>query len=133
MIDADGFIEWCNVHGNKYGTSKNYIKQIQDSRKIPLLDIDIQGTYKFLKAFPQTRTLFIFPPSVKVLKERLTGRGDTTEEAMVKRLANAVSEVEQGNKNKDKQIGYKMVNKDIEEAKKLFVAMLESLYPRELH
>lgn len=54
MIEKDQFIEWFEVHGNFYGTSKGVIKDIQSENKIPLLDIDIQGTEKFCKVFPET-------------------------------------------------------------------------------
>ena len=75
MIEQDLFIEWFEVHGNFYGTSKSTIMEIQSKNRIPLLDIDIQGTEKFCKAFPETQTVFILPPSIEILKTRLTNRG----------------------------------------------------------
>ena len=54
MIKEDAFVEWFEVHGNFYGTSKGVIRDIQSKNRIPLLDIDIQGTEKFSKAFPET-------------------------------------------------------------------------------
>ena len=68
MIDKDDFIEYKQVHKNMYGTAKSQIRSIQAAGKIPLLDIDIQGTEDFLRAFPETNTLFVFPPSVSTLQ-----------------------------------------------------------------
>lgn len=68
MIEKDDFIEWCNVHTNMYGTAKSQIDSIRAAHQIPLLDIDIQGTVKFVKAFPETNTFFVFPPSIQVLE-----------------------------------------------------------------
>lgn len=68
MINRNEFVEWKNVHGNLYGTSKTQIKETQASKKIPLLDIDIQGTETFLESFPESNTLFIFPPSIETLE-----------------------------------------------------------------
>ena len=119
MIDADDFIEWCQVHSNMYGTAKSQIRSIQEEKKIPLLDIDIQGTEKFVKAFPETNTLFIFPPSIETLEQRLTGRGTETEETLKTRLQNARSEIAQGLEPPGEKclIGYKLVNNEIEVAK----------------
>jgi guanylate kinase len=52
---------------------------IQASKKIPLLDIDVKGSYKFAKAFPESIVLAVVPPSVDDLKKRLLGRGTETE------------------------------------------------------
>ena len=94
MIEADDFIEWCQVHSNMYGTAKSQINAIRADKRIPLLDIDIQGTVKFLKAFPETNTLFVFPPSVDDLRQRLEKRGTETEETLKTRLGNASKEIE---------------------------------------
>ena len=71
-----------------YGTSKSQIKRIQSEHKIPLLDIDIQGCEKFLKAFPETNTLFIFPPSIDILKTRMIMKELSKEDIKI-RLGNA--------------------------------------------
>jgi len=68
MIKEDAFIEYCEVHGNYYGTAKQAITKIQEEKCIPLLDIDIQGAIKFQKAFPQSNFVAIFPTSYDTLK-----------------------------------------------------------------
>ena len=96
MIDKDDFVEWCQVHQNFYGTSKSQIKDIMNEGLIPLLDIDIQGTIKFVKAFPETRTLFIVPPSIDEIERRLIARGTETEQSLQTRVKNASSEIKAG-------------------------------------
>ena len=63
MISEDKFIEHCEVHTNFYGTAKAQITSIQESKKIPLLDIDVQGAVKFHNAFPDSNFVAILPPS----------------------------------------------------------------------
>ena len=82
MIAANDFIEWFQVHGNMYGTADTQIKAIQAEKKIPLLDIDIQGTQKFVSVHPEANTLFVFPPSYEALEQRLTKRGTETPESL---------------------------------------------------
>ena len=60
------------------------------------MDIDIQGTETFLESFPETNTLFIFPPSIEVLEKRLRGRGTDKEEDIVKRIKNSRDEIQKG-------------------------------------
>ena len=93
MIKDDLFIEWFEVHGNFYGTSKATIVDIQSKNRIPLLDIDIQGTEKFCKAFPETQTIFLLPPSIEALKNRLTARGTEAADKIQKRIDNATKEL----------------------------------------
>ena len=89
MILADDFVEWAEVHSNMYGTAKSQIRSIQSDKKIPLLDIDVQGTENFLKAFPETNTMFIFPPSKDALEKRLRARGTESEATLATRIGNA--------------------------------------------
>jgi len=93
MIGKDEFIEHCEVHGNFYGTSKNQIQKIMDSKRIPLLDIDVKGAIKFKKAFPDSNFMAIVPPSVASLKQRLVARGTENEKTLATRLGNAPSEL----------------------------------------
>ena len=76
-----------------YGTSKAQISEMQSQGLIPILDIDIQGTEKFLKVYPESNTLFIFPPSIVELQARLEKRGTETDESMKIRMTNARKEI----------------------------------------
>lgn len=113
MIDDDAFIEWCNVHTNMYGTAKAQITKIQSEKKIPLLDIDVQGAKKFYKVFPQSNYCAILPPSLEKLKDRLVKRGTETAEKIEVRMKN--SEWEMRDLQTEKHIfNYRVVNDDLE-------------------
>lgn len=95
MISNDRFIEWAQFSGNYYGTTVDSVKQVMETGKTCILDIDMQGV-KSVKAKPDlnARFLFIAPPSVEDLRKRLEGRGTETEESLSKRLAAAAAELE---------------------------------------
>lgn len=93
-IDQGEFVEWAQVHGNYYGTSRKTLEQFWSKHKHVLLDIDVQGAESLRQAFPQNCfTVFIAPPSIEVLERRLRGRGTDSEEAIQKRMKNALEEL----------------------------------------
>ena len=87
-----------------------------------------------MKAFPETNTLFVLPPSIEILEKRLRSRGTDTEETIKTRITNSKSEIEQGIKTKDPSclIGYRLLNADLDKATKAFLRMFECLYESEL-
>jgi guanylate kinase len=94
-IAAGKWAEWALVHGNYYGTSADFLdKGLSDGRDI-LLDIDVQGTRQILKRYPNSVAIFILPPSLEVLEQRLTARGTDSAESIAVRLANAEKEMKQ--------------------------------------
>ncbi|WP_448872285.1 guanylate kinase [Desulfobulbus propionicus] len=87
-----GFLEWAEVHGNWYGTSVAEVETRCRAGKDVLLDIDVQGAAQVrLRANPVT--VFIVPPSLAVLEQRLRGRGTENEGTLAKRLNNARMEI----------------------------------------
>ncbi|KAF2077044.1 hypothetical protein CYY_001676 [Polysphondylium violaceum] len=91
---ADGkFIEFANVHGNYYGTSKKALQDVAAQGKLCILDIDVQGCEKVKKANIPCKFIFISPPDFSVLEKRLIGRGSETEETLKKRLDTAKKEM----------------------------------------
>lgn len=92
-IADDHLFEWAEVFGNYYGTSKNVIEQTMQQGIDVFLDIDWQGARQVKKLLPKTDSIFIVPPCRKVLRERLTGRGQDSEEVINKRMASAQSEI----------------------------------------
>jgi len=72
-----------------YGTAKAAIHKIQSEKKIPLLDIDVQGALKFEKAFPESNFMTVLPKNLAQLRARLVKRGTETAETLEKRLGNA--------------------------------------------
>lgn len=87
--------EWARVHGNLYGTSAQLITDTLDAGRDILLDIDVQGTRQILRRFPEAITIFIRPPSLEALKQRLSRRGTEDRATIDLRLANARSEMAQ--------------------------------------
>lgn len=70
------FLEWAEVHGNYYGTSKNWLKAQLAAGNDTLVEIDWQGAQQVRRVFPDAVGVFILPPSLEVLEQRLRGRGD---------------------------------------------------------
>lgn len=112
-IEEASFVEWEMVYpGMYYGTTVDEMKRIWNEGKTPLLDIDVQGALNVKKQFgEQVLTLFIEPPSLEVLKERLTKRGTDSTENIKTRIDKAEEEL--GYKNEfDKLI----LNDDLQKA-----------------
>ena len=89
MIDKGGLAEWARVHGNYYGTSRDFIEENLDSGAGIILDIDVQGKEQIEKVFPDCVSIFIMPPSMETLRQRLEGRGTNSAESIAKRMKNA--------------------------------------------
>lgn len=94
MIRKDGFLEYACVYDNYYGTPKEFVvNQISQGKNV-LLEIDIQGALQVKKKYPEGVFVFILPPSMQTLKDRIVGRGSETQESLNKRLSSAFGEIE---------------------------------------
>lgn len=93
MIERQEFLEWAEVHGNFYGTSKKWITEQLAAGSDVLLEIDWQGAQQVRACFPEAIGVFILPPSMEVLTERLTGRGTDSADVISRRLAAAQAEM----------------------------------------
>lgn len=94
MINSGGFLEHAQFSGNRYGTSKQSVTDIQKTGRICILDVEINGVKNIKKTDLNPRYVFLKPPSIEVLKERLQGRGTETEESLKKRLDTAQEALE---------------------------------------
>ena len=93
MIGQGEFLEWAEVHGNFYGTSKTWIvNRIVDNHDV-LLEIDWQGAQQVRALFPEAIGIFILPPSLEALEMRLRGRGTDSPDVIARRLAAAQDEM----------------------------------------
>ncbi|CAI5724067.1 unnamed protein product [Hyaloperonospora brassicae] len=92
-IAAGRFLEHAEVHGNLYGTSRRAVQEVQDQGKICILDIDIQGVKQVKQAGLRAKYLFVAPPSMDELEDRLRGRATETEDKIQLRLKNAAGEI----------------------------------------
>jgi guanylate kinase len=93
MVHKGEFAEWAEIHGALYGTSKKRLKEIVDSGVDAILDIDVQGVIQIKEEFPGGVYIFILPPSLEVLRERLEKRMVNAREEIEKRLEVAVEEM----------------------------------------
>jgi guanylate kinase len=93
-IKEDAFLEWEQVYENQYyGTLKSEIKRIWSEGKIVIFDVDVLGGLNIKKQYPkECLSIFIMPPSIEVLAERLIGRGSESDESVKKRLDKAEEE-----------------------------------------
>lgn len=111
MILADEFLEWARVYRNLYGTSKRKINEILGQGIDVLLDIDVQGGKLLREKIPDSVMIFILPPSLKILEERLKGRMSDSEDKILERIKSAKDEIREY-----KYYDYVIVNNTIEEA-----------------
>ena len=89
LIAADEFLEHAEVYGNLYGTSRRWIETTRATGADVLLEIDWQGARQVRKLFPDMTYIYILPPSIEVLRERLIKRGKDSAEVIERRLAAA--------------------------------------------
>ena len=93
MIAADDFLEYADVYGNYYGTSRRWIESELEGDHDVLLEIDWQGARQVKKLFPHMAGIFILPPSLPELRRRLQQRGKDSPEAIERRMASAREEI----------------------------------------
>ena len=99
-IKEDAFLEWEEVYENQfYGTLKSEVQRVWNEGKVVIFDVDVAGGLNIKKQYPkECLSIFIMPPSVDVLRERLRGRGSETDEKIEVRLAKAEEEIAKNQK-----------------------------------
>ncbi|MCU0238577.1 MAG: guanylate kinase [Pyrinomonadaceae bacterium] len=111
LISKDEFLEYAEVHGNYYGTSKTQVLSETEKGNDIILEIDVQGAEIIKPKLPEAVGIFILPPSFPVLRERLINRQTESAEDLALRLANSRSEVE-----KYSEFDYVVINEFVEKA-----------------
>ena len=94
MIESGELAEWACVHGDRYGTPKKALNDSADLGHHVVLDIDVQGALQIRDAIPDAKLIFVLPPSVDVLLERLKIRGTEESDILGLRLRSALEELE---------------------------------------
>ncbi len=92
-LNAGGFLESADVHGARYGTSQSSVDTALQAGYDVILEIDWQGAVQVRKLYPQAISIFILPPSVETLEQRLNNRGQDSSEVIAKRVAAARAEM----------------------------------------
>ena len=93
MIEEKEFLEYANVHGNLYGTPKQFVLEQVEKGEIVILEIDVQGALQVKEAYPEAVFVFLLPPSMSELKNRIKKRGTESEKDIDIRLKNAFEEL----------------------------------------
>lgn len=121
QIASDGFLEYAEVHGNMYGTSREQTERMTAEGKDVILEIDVQGADAVMAKVPDAVSIFILPPSFEVLKARLTTRATEGSEELALRLRNSYGEVIQYSKFK-----YVIVNDEVMSAARNLGAIIQA-------
>lgn len=121
LVDNNGMLEYAEFCGNMYGTPKSAVEEKLASGCDVILEIETKGAKQIKKKMPDATLIFILPPSVKELKRRLNKRGTETEDVIEKRVSEAKGEIEQAY-----DYDYVMMNGDLDEAVKDFVAIMKA-------
>ena len=115
------FLEYAEVHGNFYGTSRILINQFMQAGTDMLLEIDWQGAQQVMSQFPQTVSIFILPPSFEALEQRLNKRGQDSEQTINRRLLAAGGEIAHA-----PEFEYVIINQEFETALSELVAIVKA-------
>ena len=94
MVQNDGLLEYAFVHTNYYGTPKDFVFEEIEKGEIVLLEIDVQGALQIKKRYKEAVFIFLLPPSMSELKQRLINRDTETEEEINTRFSNAYKELD---------------------------------------
>lgn len=122
MIAANAFIEHANVYGNYYGTSLKAVESLSKQGYNVILEIDVQGAEQIRRLLPEATSIFILPPSMAELNERLRNRGTDSEDVIAYRLEKSRKEIEQS-----LLFDYVIVNEEITQAENDLLAIIRSV------
>lgn len=92
-VEAGRFLEHAEVFGNLYGTSRDWVQRQLDSDHDVILEIDWQGAQQVRRLMPEAVSIFILPPSLQALAERLNGRGTDSAEVIAHRLGESIADI----------------------------------------
>lgn len=128
MVDSSAFLEHARVFDNYYGTSQQHVEQQLLSGHDVILEIDWQGARQVRKLFPDSLSVFILPPSLQALKQRLNSRGQDSEEIIERRMNDAVNEM-----SHYAEFDYLLVNDDFDAALEQLRCIFSANRLRQLH
>lgn len=110
-VENNEFLEWAEFSGNYYGTKKSFVEKTLNKNIDLILEIEVKGAKQVKEKMPDATTIFIMPPSVETLEQRLRGRHTEDEETIQRRLNEAKREIEAG-----KNFDYTVINDNLEDA-----------------
>lgn len=127
MITAGEFLEYANVHGNCYGTAREFLRQAGRKGHDLLLDIDVQGAAQIKRNLTDSTSIFVLPPDRETLEWRLRNRSEDSEDVIQRRLLDATHEIEEYDK-----YDYILINDKLEESVEKLRAIVLSERQRRL-
>ena len=113
--DSGDLLEWAEVYGNHYGTPRAPVEAALRSGRSILLEIDVQGALQVREKLPDAVLVFVLPPSLSSIEERLRARSTDSEEIIARRVSEAMVQISSCG-----EFDYLVVNDDLEEAHKVF-------------
>jgi guanylate kinase len=119
MIAEGRFLEWAEVHGNYYGTSRDAVLPFLERGADVVVDLDVQGAERLMHQFPEAHSVFVLPPSYADLVRRLRGRGLDDPDQIARRLAVSLWEIRRYDSYQ-----YVIVNDDVERAGRALAAIV---------
>jgi guanylate kinase len=120
QIQEDGFLEYAQYCGNYYGTPAAPVEAWRKEGLDVVIECDVQGAFQIMEKLPEAISIFIAPPSVEVLRKRLTGRQTEDAEQTEKRIAAAIKEMMQA-----ERYDYLVINDKLEDAVELFTDIVK--------
>ena len=121
LIGQGAFLEHAEVFGNFYGTGIESVRQMSEAGYDVILEIDVQGAAQVRRALPEAVGIFILPPSLAVLAERLRGRGTDSAEVIKRRLGLAAEEIQEA-----LSFDYAVINHDLDQAEAELLAIVRA-------
>jgi guanylate kinase len=119
MIERGEFAEWAQVHGNRYGTSRQVVEEALASGRDVVFDVDWQGGGQLARQWPlDALRIFILPPSLASLEKRLRGRATDADDVIKRRLRMAIKELAH-----HEEYDHRIVNQDLDEAYRMLRAV----------
>ncbi len=122
MVERGDFVEWAEVYGHFYGSSRHMIDESLKPKGIAVFDIDVQGGTAIKRKYPDTIQIFILPPSLEDLERRLRQRGTDSSDAIHRRMLSARAEIERGTQSYDYLIVNDQLDQAFEELKSIVIA-----------
>lgn len=119
--ESGRFLEWAEVHGHLYATPVGFVDEQVKAGRVVVLDVDVQGGASVRAARPDAVSVFIYPPSLDALRERLAGRGTEKSAEVERRLGNAPGELAQW-----REYDYMIVNDELEVAVARLVGIVDA-------
>lgn len=120
-IRRNEFLEYAEVFGNYYGTSRNALEQAKAEAKDLVLDIDVQGARQLKESIPDAVSIFILAPSRDILEQRLRARSEDSEEVIERRLGDAAAEIRNWN-----EYDYVVVNHQVDESAETLASIIRA-------